>query len=153
MLFTEKEKGVVHQLTEGRNDPAVSANLNQPTFLKCDERGLWIVDCGLWIREDATHRSRLLLVDSRGRQQTILSFLKAPQSIVLTAKGACLFAERGHNRVLELVPSSVLEVHEEDELLEQHDVQGEGLEENSERRETREMILLYQNLYRLVKVT
>lgn len=105
-------------MTEGRNDPAVSANLNQPTFIKCDERGLWI-------REDATHRSRLLLVDSLGRQQTILSFLKAPQSIVLTAKGACLFAERGHNRVLELVPSSVLEVHEEeDELLEQHDVQG-----------------------------
>lgn len=97
MLYTEKEKGVVRQLTEDRSDPVVLAGLNQPTFLMCDGRGLWIT-------EDATHRARLLLIDAQGERQTILSFLKAPQSIVRTASGHYLLAEGGRDRVLELIP-------------------------------------------------
>ncbi len=97
MLYTEKEKGVVHQLTEDGSDPVVLSDLNQPTFLMCDRRGLWI-------SEDATHRARLLLIDPQGKRQTILSFLKAPQSIVPTARGTYLLAEGGRDRILELVP-------------------------------------------------
>jgi hypothetical protein len=97
MLYTEKNKGVVRELTEDGSDPVVLADLNKPTFLMCDERGLWI-------NEDSTHRARLLLIDKQGRQQTILSFLKAPQSIVPTGRGTYLLAEGGRDRVLELVP-------------------------------------------------
>lgn len=62
--------------------------------------------------------------------QTILSFLKAPQSIVRTSKGTYLLAEGGRNRVLELVPTSGADIHERmDELLDQHDVQGEGVDD------------------------
>lgn len=99
MLYTEKQKGVVRELSEDGSDPVVLSNLNQPTFLMCDERGLWV-------NEDATHRARLLLIDKQGRQQTILSFLKAPQSIVPTGRGTYLLAEGGRNRVLELVPDT-----------------------------------------------
>lgn len=95
LLYSEKEAGVVRQLTEDRSDPVVIANLNQPTFLMCDQRGLWI-------SEDSTHRARLLLIDPQGRQQTILSFLKAPQSIIATSNKTYLLAEGGRNRVLEL---------------------------------------------------
>ncbi|WP_193557536.1 hypothetical protein [Pseudomonas kairouanensis] len=97
MLYTEKQKGVVRELTDDGSDPVVLSHLNQPTFLMCDERGLWI-------NEDATHRARLLLIDKQGRQQTILSFLKAPQSIVPTGRGTYLLAEGGRDRVLELTP-------------------------------------------------
>ncbi|KAF1033655.1 MAG: hypothetical protein GAK37_00009 [Pseudomonas sp.] len=97
MLYTEKKKGVVRELTEDRSDPVVLSGFNKPTFLMCDERGLWV-------NEDSTHRARLLLVDPHGKQQTILSFLKAPQSIVPTGKGTYLVAEGGRNRVLELTP-------------------------------------------------
>lgn len=95
LLYSEKEAGVVRQLTEDRRDPIVIANLNQPTFLMCDQRGLWI-------SEDSTHRARLLLIDPQGRQHTILSFLKAPQSIIATSSKTYLVAEGGRNRVLEL---------------------------------------------------
>jgi len=105
MLYTEKKKGVVRELTEDGSDPVVLSKLNKPTFLMCDERGLWV-------NEDSTHRARLLLIDKQGRQQTILSFLKAPQSIVRTGKGTYLLAEGGRNRVLELVPSPALVARE-----------------------------------------
>ncbi len=98
MLYTEKKKGVVRELTNHGSDPVVLSQLNKPTFLMCDERGLWI-------NEDSTHRARLLLINKQGRQQTILSFLKAPQSIVRTTKGTYLVAEGGRDRILELVPS------------------------------------------------
>ncbi|RQO57898.1 hypothetical protein DBR46_08610 [Pseudomonas sp. KBW05] len=97
LLYNEKQKGVVRELTADGSDPVVLSNLNQPTFLMCDERGLWI-------NEDATHRARLLLIDKQGRQQTILSFLKAPQSIVPSGRGTYLVAEGGRSRVLELTP-------------------------------------------------
>lgn len=99
MLYTEKKKGVVRELTEDGSDPDVLAGLNKPTFLMCDERGLWV-------NEDSTHRARLLLIDKQGRQQTILSFLKAPQSIVPTSRGTYLLAEGGRDRVLELGPDT-----------------------------------------------
>ncbi|MGY2398262.1 hypothetical protein [Pseudomonas sp. SDO5271_S396] len=98
MLYTEKKKGVVRELTDDGHDPVVLSGLNQPTLLMCDERGLWV-------NEDATHRARLLLIDKQGHQQTILSFLKAPQSIVPTGRGSYLLAEGGRDRVLELRPS------------------------------------------------
>lgn len=97
LLYNEKSKGVVRELTADGSDPVVLNNLNQPTFLMCDERGLWI-------NEDSTHRARLLLIDKQGRQQTILSFLKAPQSIVPSGRGTYLVAEGGRSRVLELTP-------------------------------------------------
>ncbi|WP_434136811.1 hypothetical protein JQR88_23575 (plasmid) [Pseudomonas luteola] len=97
MLYTQKARGVVRQLTEDLSDPVVLADLNQPTFLMCDERGIWI-------SEDSTHRARLLLIDAQGNRQAVLSFLKAPQSIVRTAWGSYLLAEGGRDRVLELVP-------------------------------------------------
>ncbi|KAF2406291.1 hypothetical protein SAMN04490179_5202 [Pseudomonas antarctica] len=100
MLYTEKKKGVIRELTSDGSDPVVLTGLNKPTFLMCDERGLWV-------NEDSTHRARLLLIDKHGQQQTILSFLKAPQSIVRTGDGTYLLAEGGRNRVLKLVRKSL----------------------------------------------
>ncbi|MGR3887415.1 hypothetical protein FW764_10705 [Pseudomonas sp. 1152_12] len=100
MLYTEKKKGVIRELTSDGSDPVVLTGLNKPTFLMCDERGLWV-------NEDSTHRARLLLIDKHGQQQTILSFLKAPQSIVRTGSGSYLLAEGGRNRVLKLVSKSL----------------------------------------------
>ncbi|RAU44447.1 hypothetical protein DBY65_026715 [Pseudomonas sp. RIT412] len=97
MLYTEKEKGVIHQLTEDGRDPVVLGGFNQPTFLMCDQRGLWI-------SEDSTHRARLLLIDPQGAQHTVLSFLKAPQAIIPTGRGTYLLAEGGRDRILELTP-------------------------------------------------
>lgn len=97
LLYTEKKKGLVHQFSEDGTDPVLLSGLNQPTFLMCDERGLWI-------SEDSTHRARLLLWDGKGEPRTILSFLKAPQSIVPDGKGGYLLAEGGRDRVLQLKP-------------------------------------------------
>lgn len=101
LLYSEKKAGVVRQLKDDGSDPVILKGLNQPTFLMCDQRGLWI-------SEDATHRARLLLVDAGGEQRTVLSFLKAPQSIVATDRGTYLVAEGGRDRVLELLPPSGL---------------------------------------------
>lgn len=98
LLYTEKKKGVVHQFSEDGKDPVLLAGLNQPTFLMCDQRGLWI-------SEDSTHRARLLLWDGKGDPRTILSFLKAPQSIAPDGKGGYLLAEGGRDRVLQLTPT------------------------------------------------
>ncbi|MFK3796393.1 hypothetical protein [Pseudomonas sp. NPDC088444] len=97
MLYTEKEKGVIHQLTDDGRDPVVLSGFNQPTYLMCDQRGLWI-------SEDSTHRARLLLIDPQGKQRTVLSFLKAPQAIIPTGRGTYLLAEGGRDRILELTP-------------------------------------------------
>lgn len=97
LLYTEKKQGVIHRLSDDGKDPVLLAGLNQPTFLMCDQRGLWI-------SEDATHRARLLLWDGKGQPRTILSFLKAPQSIVPDGKGGYLLAEGGRDRVLQLTP-------------------------------------------------
>ncbi|MBD9676095.1 hypothetical protein IB274_05240 [Pseudomonas sp. PDM18] len=98
LLYTEKKKGLVHQFSDDGKDPVLLSGLNQPTFLMCDARGLWI-------SEDSTHRARLLLWDGKGEPRTILSFLKAPQSIVPDGKGNYLLAEGGRDRVLQLTPA------------------------------------------------
>ncbi|QRY77405.1 hypothetical protein JVX91_17530 [Pseudomonas sp. PDNC002] len=98
LLYSAKKDGAIRQFTEDGKDPVVLAGLNQPTFLMCDARGIWI-------SEDSTHRARLLLWDGKGEPRTILSFLKAPQSIVPDGKGGYLLAEGGRNRVLQLTPA------------------------------------------------
>lgn len=98
LLYTEKKKGLVHRFSDDGTDPVLLAGLNQPTFLMCDQHGLWI-------SEDSTHRARLLLWDGKGKPRTILSFLKAPQSIVPDGKGGYLLAEGGRDRVLRLTPA------------------------------------------------
>lgn len=97
LLYTEKEKGVIHQLTDDGRDPVVLSGFNQPTYLMCDQRGLWI-------SEDSTHRARLLLIDPQGQQHTVMSFLKAPQAIIPSGRGTYLLAEGGRDRILELSP-------------------------------------------------
>ncbi|APE98645.1 TPA: hypothetical protein ACHTCR_003536 [Pseudomonas putida] len=97
LLYTEKANGKVRALSDDGRDPVVVDGLRNPTFLYCDQRGLWI-------SEDNTHRARLLLIDADGVQHTMLTFLKAPQSIVADGKGGYLLAEGGRNRVLHLTP-------------------------------------------------
>lgn len=97
LLYTEKANGKVRAVSDDGSDPVVVEGLRNPTFLYCDQRGLWI-------SEDNTHRARLLRVDADGVQHTVLTFLKAPQSIVADGKGGYLLAEGGRNRVLHLTP-------------------------------------------------
>jgi len=97
LLYTEKGTGKVRALSDDGQDPVVVEGLRHPTFLMCDQRGLWI-------SEDNTHRARLLRIDADGTQHTVLTFLKAPQSIVPDGKGGYLLAEGGRNRVLQLTP-------------------------------------------------
>ncbi len=97
LLYTEKANGKVRALSDDGSDPVVVEGLRNPTFLYCDQRGLWI-------SEDNTHRARLLRVDADGVQHTVLTFLKAPQSIVADGKGGYLLAEGGRNRVLHPTP-------------------------------------------------
>jgi hypothetical protein len=98
MLYTVKEAGQVRELTEDRKDPVYLDGLKEPTFLLCDERGLWIV-------EDQTHQARLWLRDNSGKLQVILSNLRAPQELLPLGQGKYLLAEGGRDRVLELSTS------------------------------------------------
>ena len=97
LLYTEKAAGKVRALTEDGQDPVLVEGLRNPTFLLCDQRGLWI-------SEDNTHRARLLRIDADGTRHTVLTFLKAPQAITPDGKGGYLLAEGGRNRVLHLTP-------------------------------------------------
>ncbi|MFJ4457582.1 hypothetical protein ACIP1G_27365 [Pseudomonas sp. NPDC089392] len=97
LLYTEKANGKVRALSDDGSDPVVVDGLRNPTFLFCDQRGLWI-------SEDNTHRARLLRIDADGSRHTVLTFLKAPQAIVADGKGGYLVAEGGRNRVLHLTP-------------------------------------------------
>lgn len=85
LLYTEKAKGIVRALAADGNDPVVVDGLRNPTFLYCDQRGLWI-------SEDNTHRARLLRIAADGSQHTVLTFLKAPQAIIADGKGGYLLA-------------------------------------------------------------
>ncbi|KAF1050824.1 MAG: Serine/threonine-protein kinase PknD [Stenotrophomonas maltophilia] len=98
MYYTEKEKGVVRELTADGQDPVHLAGLNQPSFVLCDAHGLWIT-------EDSTHRARLLLAEGNAAPRTVLSFLKAPQAILPLGEDRYLLAEGGRDRVLELHPA------------------------------------------------
>ncbi|AGZ35427.1 MAG: hypothetical protein ACOKSU_21115 [Pseudomonas sp.] len=97
LLYTEKATGKVRAVSDDGQDPVVVEGLRNPTFLFCDQRGLWI-------SEDNTHRARLLRIDAQGDQHTVLSYLKAPQAIVPDGKGGYLLAEGGRDRVLHLRP-------------------------------------------------
>ncbi|MFK3776361.1 hypothetical protein [Pseudomonas sp. NPDC089406] len=97
LLYTEKAEGKVRAFNPEGEDPVVVEGLNNPTFLYCDQRGLWI-------SEDSTHRARLLRMTGDGTRHTVLSFLKAPQAIVPDGKGGYLLAEGGRDRVLRLTP-------------------------------------------------
>lgn len=99
LLYTEKAAGRIRALGDKGEDPVLAEGLRHPTFLFCDQRGLWI-------SEDSTHRARLLRIDADGQQHTVLSFLKAPQSIVPDGQGGYLLAEGGRDRVLRLSPSA-----------------------------------------------
>lgn len=99
LLYTEKADGQIRALSKDGKDPVVFDGLKNPTFLFCDQRGLWI-------SEDNTHRARLLRIKPDGTRQTVLSFLKAPQSIVADGSGGYWLAEGGRDRVLHLTPPS-----------------------------------------------
>lgn len=98
LLYTQKTRGMIRQFTDDGRDPDILGGLNQPTFILCDARGIWI-------SEDSTHRARLLLWDGKSEPRTVLSFLKAPQAIVPDGKGGYLLAEGGRNRLLRLSPA------------------------------------------------
>lgn len=99
LFYTEKKKGWIKSLRPGRDDEIVARGLHDPSFLMCDGEGLWIT-------EDLTHRARLLLLDASGATHTILSHLRAPQTIITLAPGRFLVAEQGRGRILELDHSS-----------------------------------------------
>ena len=103
LLYTEKANGKVRAYNPEGTDPVVVDGLNNPTFLFCDQRGLWI-------SEDSTHRARLLRIAGDGSRHTVLSFLKAPQAIVADGQGGYLVAEGGRDRVLRLTPSTPVDV-------------------------------------------
>lgn len=98
LLYNEKATGKIRALSADGNDPVVVEGLRNPTFLLCDQRGLWI-------SEDSTHRARLLRIDGDGSRHVVLSYLKAPQAIVPDGQGGYLLAEGGRDRVLRLRPS------------------------------------------------
>jgi len=95
LFFTEKKKGWIKRYTPGADDIVVIRGLQAPTFLMCNDEGLWI-------SEDRTHRARLLLLDASGKIQTILSHLRAPQTIITLDRNHFLLAEQGRKRILQL---------------------------------------------------
>lgn len=95
MFYTEKTGDRVWQLNDGGEDQIALRELNKPSFLLCDDRGLWI-------SEDSTHRARLLLLNPDGELSVILSYLKAPQTLLPVGEGKYLLAEGGRDRVLEI---------------------------------------------------
>lgn len=94
-FYNEKTRGRIRQFTEDGADPVYLSGLNQPSFLRCDEDGLWI-------SEDATHRARLLLYTPRKELKTIAAFLKAPQHLYKVDEQTYYLAEQGRNRILKL---------------------------------------------------
>ena len=100
ILYTEKEKGWVKKFQPGNqeNDKIVVADLREPSFLMCNNEGLWIT-------EDRTHLARLLLLDSNGNLETILSHLRSPQTILPLSPVRFLLAEQGRGRILSLTRS------------------------------------------------
>ena len=95
IYYTEKESSQVRLVGIDDNDPVVVNHLNKPGFLLCRPEGLWIT-------EDATHGSRLLLLDQRSQLHVILRHLRTPQSLLAIGGGHYLLAEQGRNRILEV---------------------------------------------------
>jgi len=95
-FYTEKNRGLVRQLSDDGRDPPALSELREPSFLLCDRRGLWI-------SEDSTHRARLLLWDRQSAPRAILTFLRAPQALLPRGDGY-LLAEGGRDRIIALYP-------------------------------------------------
>lgn len=94
-LYTVKDQGKVMRFSDSGTDSVYLSGLKQPTFLQCDDRGLWIT-------EDQTHMGRLWLQNPSGKLEVVLSHLRAPQQLLRVSDGKYLLAEGGRNRVLEL---------------------------------------------------
>lgn len=96
LFYSEKKKGWIKQYRPGaQDDPVAYPGLNAPGFLMCNTEGLWIA-------EDATHGSRLLLADSSSPPLVILSHLRSAQTVLSLGPGRLLVAEQGRNRILEI---------------------------------------------------
>jgi len=95
IYYAQKSPATVSRLARSPPDPVVLDHLNQPGMLLCDAAGLWVT-------EDATHQARVLLLDSSGKLQVILSHLRSAQTILPRAPGEYLVAEQGRNRILAL---------------------------------------------------
>ncbi len=98
LLYTEKKKGHVKQWQARGEDNTLVGGLNEPGFLLCDAKGVWIT-------EDATHMARLLLLKPDGELETVLSHLRSAQTILPEGHGHYLLAEQGRNRILEIAPA------------------------------------------------
>ncbi len=95
LFFTEKNFGWIKRFVKNAQDEIVVRGLHSPSFLMCDEDGLWIT-------EDLTHQARLLLWDTSGKLHTVLSHLRSPQTIIATGPNRYLLAEHGRGLILEL---------------------------------------------------
>lgn len=95
--YNEKGKNYVRLLTQDRTDPIIldSSKTRNPSILQCDQRGLWI-------SEDNSNNSRLLLLKPNGKLKVILSHLRAPQQLLQISQDKYLLAEGGRDRILEL---------------------------------------------------
>lgn len=95
LFYTEKRQGWVKQWQAKGPDIVVADGLNAPGFVQCTTDGLWIT-------EDATHMARVLLLDTSGQLQVILTHLRSAQTIIPLAAGSYLLAEQGRQRILKL---------------------------------------------------
>ncbi len=95
LFYTEKKKGWIKRFRSGGSDEIAVRTLREPSFLMCNNEGLWIT-------EDLTHGARLLLLDASGSTRTILTHLRSPQTIISIAPARFLVAEQGRGRILEL---------------------------------------------------
>jgi hypothetical protein len=95
LFYTEKRKGWVKQWQAKGPDIIVADGLNAPGFVQCTSDGLWIT-------EDATHLARVLLLDTGGKLQVILTHLRSAQTLIPLAAGSYLLAEQGRKRILKL---------------------------------------------------
>lgn len=95
--YNEKSLNQVRLLSADKTDPIIldSSKTRNPSILKCDEKGLWI-------SEDNSNNSRLLLLKPNGKLKVILSHLRAPQQLLKIGKNKYLLAEGGRNRILEV---------------------------------------------------
>lgn len=95
LFYTEKKKGWIKRFRPGGSDEIAVRGLHAPSFLMCNNEGLWIT-------EDLTHGARLLRLDASGATHIILKHLRSAQTIISIAPGHFLVAEQGRGRILEL---------------------------------------------------
>lgn len=95
VFYTEKKQGWIKRYRPGGSDEIAVRSLHAPSFLMCNNEGLWIT-------EDLTHGARLLRLDASGATHIILKNLRSAQTIISIAPGHFLIAEQGRGRILEL---------------------------------------------------